>query len=142
LSGRMGIEISKTSFSPNESIEGTLTLNLDKPTKSKGVFVSLTSGESRNTYRNGKSVTEHYTRVWSSLPLDVEKEYSAAQVFTYPFKFVAPTRSAPFDPIAMLWKFIRKDTTPRSKSYKIEAKLDISHGFDVNSSRNIEISYT
>jgi hypothetical protein len=142
LSGRIGIEISKTSFSPNENIEGTVTLNLDKPTMSKGVFVSLTSGECRTAYRNGKNVTEHYTRVWNSLPLDIEKEYPAAQVFTYPFKLVAPTRSAQFNPIAMLWKSFRKDTTPRSKNYKIEAKLDISHGFDVNSSREITISYT
>ena len=142
MSGKIDIEISKTIFSPNEVIEGSITMKLDKAIKSKGVFVMLTSGESRSTARKGKTVTEHYTRVWSSLPLDVEKEYPAGQIFTYPFKLVAPTRSAPFDPLSMMWKYVRKDATPRSKNYKIEAKLDISHGFDVNSYRDITISYT
>jgi hypothetical protein len=133
--------MSKTEFSPNEPIEGIIKMNLEKPKKSKGVIVSLTSGKSRTYYRNGKSGIEYYTRVWGSLSLDNEKEYPASQVFTYPFKLMAPTRSAPFDPVAMLWKYIRKDETPGSKNYKNEAKLDISHSFDVKSSKEIKISF-
>jgi hypothetical protein len=69
------------------------------------------------------------------------KEYPAGQDLTYPFKMVAPPRKAPFDPLAMIWKSFRKDSTPPSKDYKIEAKLDIRMGFDVNTSREIEIFY-
>ena len=137
------IAVNKTTFSPNEAIEGTVTLKLEKPIKSKGVFVALTSGETK-TGRNskGQSTTTHYTHVWSSIPLDVEKEYPAGQVLTYPFRLVAPSRVAPFDPLGKAWKSFRKDSAPPSKNYNVEAKLDISMGFDVNTKVEIRILYT
>jgi hypothetical protein len=142
LSG-IDITINKTTFSPSEAIEGTITLRLEKPIKSKGVFVGLTSGETKHGRNSkGQSTTMNYTHVWSNIPLDIEKEYPAGQVLTYPFKLVAPSRTAPFDPIAGIWKSFRKDSTPPSKNYKIEAKLDISMGFDVNAGREIKILYT
>jgi hypothetical protein len=142
LSG-ISITINKTSFSPGEAIEGTITLRLEKPVKSKGVFVSLTSGETRpGRNSKGQSTTQYYTHVWSLIPLDVEKEYPGGQAMTYPFTMVAPIRTAPFDPLTTLWKSFRKDDTPQSKNYKIEAKLDISMGFDVNTSSEIRVSYT
>ena len=61
LSGKIDVEIYKTIFSPNEVINGSVTMKLDKAIKSKGVFVMLTSGEIRSTTRKGRTVTEHYT---------------------------------------------------------------------------------
>jgi hypothetical protein len=131
LSG-INIAVNKTTFSPNEAIEGTITLKLEKPMKSKGVFVALTSGETKHGHNSkGQSTTTHYTHVGSSIPLDVEKEYPAGQVLTYPFRLVAPSRTAPFDLLGNVWKSFRKDSTPPSKNYNVEAKLDISMGFDV-----------
>ena len=139
----INITINKTTFSPNEAIEGTITLKLEKPIKSKGVFVSLTSGETRRGRNSkGQATTQHYTHVWSNVPLDVEKEYPAGQELTYPFKLVSPSRVATSNPLGMIWKSFRSDSTPPSKDYKIEAKLDISMGFDVNTSREIKILYT
>lgn len=138
----MDIAINKTKFSPSEAIEGTVTLRLEKPIKSKGLFVELTSGETKQGHNSkGQPTTVHYTHVWGNIQLDIEKEYPAGQVLTYPFKLVAPSRTAPFNPLSMIWKSFRKDSTAPSKDYKIEAKLDISMGFDVNASREIQISY-
>ena len=139
---KIEVEIPKTTYAPGESITGTITLQLDKPTKSKGVFVELTSTETK-TGRNskGQSTTMNYTQMWSRAPLDVEKEYPAGQLMTYQFSLQAPSRGAPFNPIGGLWRSITKDSSPPSKDYKIEGKLDISMGFDVNTSREIKINY-
>jgi hypothetical protein len=140
---RIDIAINKTTFSPNEAIEGTITLRLDNPIKSKGVFVSLTSGETKPGHNSkGQPTTVHYTHVWSEVPLDFEKAYPAGQALTYSFKLVAPSRTAPINPLSTIWKSFRKDSSPPSKDYKIEAKLDISMGFDVNTSKEIKILYT
>ena len=140
---KIEVEIPKTIFAPGETITGTITLQLDKPMKSKGVFVELTSTETK-TGRNskGQPTTMNYTHTWSSVPLDVEKEYPAGQLMTYQFSLLAPSRGAPFNPIGGLWRSITKDSSPPSKDYKIEGKLDISMGFDVNTSRQIKINYT
>ena len=139
---KIEVEIPKTTYAPGETITGTITLLLDKPTKSKGVFVELTSTETK-TGRNskGQSTTMNYTQMWSRAPLDVEKEYPAGQLMTYQFSLQAPSRGAPFNPIGGLWRSITKDSSPPSKDYKVEGKLDISMGFDVNTSREIKINY-
>lgn len=129
----------KNSFSPNEIIVGTVTLSLDKPIKSKGVIVSLTSGETRRGHNSkGQSTNVNYTHVWSSIPLDVEKEYPAGQVQSYPFRFNAPSRSAPFNLLGLVWNSAK----PTNKDYNIDAKLDINMGFDINTKKGIKISYT
>ena len=140
---KIEVEMPKTIYAPGETITGTVTLMLDKPMKSKGVFVELTSTETK-TGRNskGQSTTMNYIQMWSRTPLDVEKEYPAGQLLTYQFSLQAPSRGAPFNPIGGLWRSITKNSSPPSKDYKVEGKLDISMGFDVNTSRQIKINYT
>jgi hypothetical protein len=139
LSNDINIKIEKTDFAPSEVIEGTVTVKLDKPIKSKGVFVSLTSGETRSGRNSkGQSTTQHYSHVWSSLTLDGEKEYPAGQSLSYPFRFTAPSRSAPVSLLSMVWK----GAQPTIKDYHIDAKLDISMGFDINTKKEIKIAYT
>ena len=130
-------------YAPGETITGTVTLLLDKPTRSNSVFVELTSTETK-TGRNskGQPTTMKYTHMWSKDPLDVEKEYPAGQLMTYQFSLLAPSCDAPFNPIGGLWRSITKNSSPQSKDYKVEGKLDISMGFDVNTSRQIKVNYT
>jgi hypothetical protein len=47
---KIDITLIRTRFSPEEAIEGTITLRLEKPIQSRGVFVELTSRE-RHTPR-------------------------------------------------------------------------------------------
>jgi hypothetical protein len=139
MSNDINIIIAKTDFASNEVIEGTVTIKLDKQIKSKGVFVSLTSGETRRGRNSkGQSTTQQYTHVWSSIPLDGEKEYPADQSLSYSFRFTAPSRSAPVSLLSMVWK----GAQPKIKDYNIDAKLDINMGFDVNTKKEIKIAYT
>jgi hypothetical protein len=139
LSNDINITIAKTDFTPNEVIDGTITIKLDKPIKSKGVFVSLTSGETKpGRNSKGQSTTVNYTHIWSSIPLDGEKEYPAGQSLSYSFRFTAPSRSAPVSLLSMVWKGAKSTI----KDYNIDAKLDISMGFDVNTKKEIKIAYS
>ncbi len=133
------IALPKTDFGPGESIEGVITLMLGKPTNSKGLSVELTSSEKRQARRyvkgKQKTVTENYKKVWQNIRLDSEKEYPADQLMEYPFKMTAPSLTAGYDPLSQLVKWVIKDKSPpgdRYKQFMIDAKLDISLGFDVN----------
>jgi len=149
MSGNMNIAITKTSFQPGEIIEGTITLTLNKPIKSRGVFVSLISfeghgGGSRGPggKGGGSSTSKH---VWESQTLDPAKEYPPYQELTYPFQLTAPSINDPFYSLGALWRYVTRDKSPRApgmKDYWVEAKLDISMAFDVNSQKEIKIFYT
>jgi len=135
----MELMLSKTYFAAGETIDGTVVMELGESIESKGVFVSLSSVEHRSTYVRGKPSTQSYTHYWSRVPLDVEKVYPAGQRFEYQFSLVAPSLGVPFDPVSLLRRLVAKG--PTAKKFKVEAKLDISRGFDVSASKDVTISY-
>ncbi|MGD0804019.1 MAG: hypothetical protein ABSA11_08110 [Candidatus Bathyarchaeia archaeon] len=139
--GKIEIQLPKTSFAPRETVEGTVTMLLNEPVKAKGVIVSLSRQEQRETYSGGKRTTTSYTHVYDSSNLDGEKEYPANQRLEYPFKLVGPVFNAPFDPVSSLFKAITRDKSPPSMKFRVDAKLDISHGIDVNNNVEIRILY-
>jgi len=140
--GKIDVLLNKTFFASREVIEGTVVLELKEPVKSKGVSVSITSQESRTVRRSGKTESEHYTQSWGSQSLDIEKEYPANQRLEYPFKFEAPNLTIPNMPLPGFLKGLVGAMTPSQKQFKVEAKLEISMGLDVNSHRDITVAYT
>ncbi len=149
MSGKMSIELDKTIFQPGETIEGTVTLHLNKPGKGRGVYISIFSSEGSGGGARGPGgkgggggSSKH---VWDSQRLDSAKEYPAYQTLTYPFQLTAPSLSNPLAPLMGMWRRLTRDTSPRApgaKSYWIEAKLDLDMAVDVSKYEAIKVFYT
>ncbi len=150
MSRKMEIVTTKTVFKPFESVDGTINLQLDEPTKANGLYLKMYSYE---YHGGGVSIGPGYKRIsrsrssmkiWASETLDSGKVYPAYRELIYPFKFTAPALSDPHTSFTDLWRTLRKDSSPKdhgTKDFWIEAKLDVGWMRNISSVKPIKVFY-
>jgi hypothetical protein len=136
--GKIEIEISKTSFSQGESIDGKAILELTKPQKGKKLIAEIFGVQ----VRGKKSGSIYY----KAQILDGEKEYPANQRLVYHFQlnfpytgdiyaFLAGTINVP----AAMESMYHQMLTSAPIDWQVRVKLEVS-GFNVENSVKITIS--
>ena len=142
--------LDKYNFAPGDTIKGTITLNLKKPTKARKMEVSFI-GQRKEKYRDRKGTT-HYktTNVFNfTMPLGPEKEY---QKESFPFEIKIPNdllqqTRAPNTPQldGALGKAVAVGSVLAGQRYYpiewlVYANLDVPMKLDINKSQKIMLS--
>lgn len=128
-SGSINLSLDKTSFSPGDTLNVTVELNLNSEIKAKGLIVTFYGvRESRR-----KSRTYEIIYVVRKT-LDQQKVYPAgSQIYTTQIQVpVFPNKTQPMEGLLGTMIDIMKMFSTPIKWY-VEAKLDIPMGFDVSS---------
>jgi hypothetical protein len=144
--GDMKLALNKFSFSAGEEIEGKVKMQLKKPAKANGVYVTLVAEEkmSKMGMKNGSINSQTMVKklIDVKIPLDGEKEYGT-QPYEYVFKLKVPNinnQSAPEGALGDAAKAIGYLTQgSRTVNWFIEAKLDIPKGFDLGKKQAITV---
>ncbi len=141
--GKMGLRLDKMVFSQGETITGSISMQLKKPAKARGVFVVLFADQTK-TRLTTKGIGRYTARVFEfKLPLDGEKEYGA-QPYEYKFELKAPQQgqqvkmegvAGALVDVATLFT-VGQGSPPQ---WCVEAKLDIAGGFDLGKKTKINI---
>lgn len=151
--GKIKIEIPKYNYKFGETIQGTVKLELKKPTQAKELRIVF-KGVQKNTQYNGPGVNVGAMRVGSGkkktnystvhefkLPLDGEKEYESRE---YPFQIDIPninTAQTPQGGLGTAVQALQAVTGSYSNvKWTLESALDIPGGFDV--SKKVQINVT
>jgi hypothetical protein len=88
--GKIDVQINKYSFAPGETIGGTISMQLKKPIKARGLIASLI-GERTVRRNTGKGTTTTTEKVFEfKYPVDGEKEYPASTPLNYMFSIKIP----------------------------------------------------
>jgi hypothetical protein len=148
--GKIEIVLNKVNFTPGEVIEGTVKMQLNKPVKARGVFVTLFSGvtsQNINTFSKPgtiKSSSSTKRGFEFTQPLDMEKEYPTQPV-EYNFKINIPANNGNIaqgnDPMSGVINTVKLFTMGNQYTkWFVEAKLDVPGGFDLNKKVQINLS--
>ncbi len=147
---KVTLVLEKYNYSPGETIKGTVTLNLKKPTKARKMTVSFV-GQTTERYRGSNGRSEHRTiDVFRfDMPLGLEKEYQN-ESFNFEIKIpdnILQQEKFPgsLDPDSTLGKVAAFGVAlSAARRYPIEwlvdARLDIPLKFDVGKSQKIILS--
>jgi len=140
--GNVDIQLSKYSFSPGETMQGTIILKLNKPIKAKGFNIRLVC-ERKMTKLSASKMDTRIVKVFDfKQPLDKEKEYPA-QELRYDFSIAIPRDSSSGLPkgvigsIVGVAKFLSRESS--SFNWYLLAALDIPMGFDVSKKVQINV---
>lgn len=148
------IQLNKYQFAPEDTISGTVILEISKAVKANGLIVSLVVQEKTSQMRVrssgvNMSSSQSTAEVFRfDLPLDGEKEYTSDG--KYPFTMQIPREACPAGiegiqkPGGILGKGIGllANFSPlgkKTRMYQIEARLDIPWGLDLTESADITI---
>ncbi len=141
--GKMVIEIPKYSFSPGETVQGTIRLELKKPQHGAGVFVGIVGSQRirrliGTTYQNQKVNVYKFRQ-----PLDSEREY-AKGVQSYRFRIRIPVdvemSKGPEGNLGKILKTAERLTfTSKSIEWKLVASFDIPKGRDIKEEVQISV---
>lgn len=153
--GRIDIRLSKTVFSANEVIEGTLLLTLKKPVKARGLYAILSADQQfREQVRNQNRIEMQTVtrRIYNfQQQLDTEKEYPKTDgVKEYPFSVAIPPEASalsgiPDDPmhgfsVNIGGMQIGSGPGPVGPAqWSVEGYLDLPLAFDVKAKTSIGI---
>ncbi len=142
--GNMDIKLDKASFSAGESIIGTVTMQLKKPIKSRGVVISII-GERKVTRMAGNGLESRVEQVFNfDTNLDGEKEY-ITQPYEYKFELKAPQQNQAKAPEGALGAVVNAASfltvgSAGPISWYLIAKLDVPKGFDLSKKVKIMIA--
>ena len=141
--GKIDLKLDKLQFRPGDIITGTITLQLKKPVKAKGVSVQLL-GEKKVRQRTGTKIHTHTTKIFDfSKPLDSEKTY-ATEEKKYQFKINIPANIAAEtkidSPLGTAVKAINMFVGASSQiKWHVIARLDVPWAIDVTKKVQINI---
>ncbi len=149
--GKIGISISKYNFSPGDTIEGAISLNVKKPTKAKAVTIRLVGQQKTTRTTNMPNTTNNFGAMQQQMrtayiydfkqPLDGEKDYNGD--YNYNFQIKIPQNilggmNSMLDSVAKsLQAFSRQYS--QVKWYLI-ASLDIPWGVDISKKLQVNIA--
>ena len=149
--GKIEIQLASYQFSPGDTIEGTVSLKMKKPTKARAVRigligekvqsgVSVSFGNSPRT-RNSQ---QNQTIFEFSQPLDGEKEYSGDSNYSFKIKIPANVLTQAKIGDGALGTVVRAAQLLSGDTSQIKwwlvANLDVPGGLDVSKKVQINIS--
>ena len=141
--GKVDIQLSKYNFSPGETIQGTVTLKLNKSIKAKGFNIRLIC-ERKITKMSTSRMDTRIVKVFDfKQPLDKEREYPAGQELSYNFSMNIPKDFSSSMPdgalgsIAKAASFLSRQSS--HFNWYMLASLDIPMGFDVSKKVQINV---
>ena len=137
--GKINLKLSKLNFSEGETINGSFTLSLKKPTNARALQVILFSQKTTRDYNGNSRVTRLYE---FKQPIMGEQEYSI-NPYNHEFSLVIPKQNKPqidgtvgnvLGALSSFGKMMSPVTC------FIEVKLDVPNGFDVGKKQQITVS--
>ncbi|MEM4390802.1 MAG: hypothetical protein QXX06_02960 [Candidatus Diapherotrites archaeon] len=134
--GSIDVILNKTTFYPDEELEGSATLRLNEEVKARGFFAELVASK-----YDGNSTTILFS---SKLTLDSERIYYPAETpKSYNFKFKIPVGIVSeiyyVGLIGSVMNFFQENNN-RSISWFLKVKLDLPLSFDVSKSIQIFVN--
>ncbi|MFH1431647.1 MAG: hypothetical protein ABIG84_00315 [archaeon] len=147
LSGKIDLVLPKSTFSPGETIKGTVHLRLKKPVKARKLEVSLICEEittRRTENPQGSPGTRKSTERLCdiTLPLDSEKEYTEK---VYDFEITVPPdalkgQKAPDNVMGgVIGVMDMVSGTRRKTRWFVKANLDVPYSTDISRKQDIVI---
>lgn len=135
--GSIDLKLEKVSFSPGESIRGTVFLKVEKAKKARGVRVEFFGERTVGYGKNRRTERVHSF----SLNLSGEREYIGA--FEYPFELKIPSeagsRQLPSDLLGGILNPVSIFSGSSSTRWFVSASLDVPMGMDISKRTQISI---
>jgi hypothetical protein len=149
--GKIEIQLAKYQFAPGEIIEGSVVLNVKKPTKARAVRIGIIGERIQSSFdvgigpsRNRTSSQENQTIFEFSQPLDGEKEYSGDSSYVFKLKIPDSVVTQPKigeGTIGTLVKAAQILSGDNSQiKWWIVANLDIPGGLDISKRVQINVA--
>ncbi|MFA5931011.1 MAG: hypothetical protein WC821_01730 [archaeon] len=145
--GSVSVLIPKTIFSPNEKVEGSLSLTLLKPVNCNEINVTLFAEQKRTvrapTKNNPRNTRNEVVRIYEYVQKLKDKQNLPATNSEYNFSFIVPqnakqleTQNNSFNTGLSINLFSMK---PNPVKWFIEAKINLAGTFDIYEKKEIQI---